>query len=83
MPTNISDEPTLTDPEFDHPVRVCWGQGADTIEYWNEMCIASIDMFGCPGDRYVTDIGAESMTWSFRSSHDALIFRLRFGEVVT
>lgn len=81
MLTNISDEPTLTDPEFEHPVTVRWGQGADTIEYWNEMCMASIDMFGCPGDRYVTDIGADAMTWSFQSEQDALIFRLKFSEV--
>lgn len=83
MPTNISDEPTLTDPEFNYPVSVYWAQGADTMHYWNEICIASIEMFGCPGDRFITDIGPDKMTWSFRSSHDALIFRLRFGEVVT
>jgi hypothetical protein len=71
----------LTDPEFNYPVTVRWGAGADTIPYWNEICAASIDMFGLPGDRFITDIGPEAMTWIFRSDKDALLFKLKFSEV--
>ena len=38
-------------------------------------------MFGCPGDKFVTDIGPEAMTWSFRDPKDAFIFKLKFSEV--
>jgi hypothetical protein len=51
------------------------------MPYWNEICAASIDMFGLPGDRFITDIGAEAMTWTFRDHRDAFIFKLRFSEV--
>ena len=71
----------MRDPEFNHPVTVRRGQGADTIEYWNQLCIASIDMFGLPGDRFITDISAEAMTWTFCDSKDALLFKLKFSEV--
>ena len=80
-PTNTLRKITLTDPEFNYPVTVYWGQGADTMNYWNEICAASIEMFGLPGDRFITDISAEAMTWSFRSDKDALLFKLKFSEV--
>jgi len=66
---------------FSHPVTVRWGRGADTMTYWDHLCIYSIEQFGLPGDRYVTDISADAMVWSFQSEQDALIFRLRFSEV--
>jgi hypothetical protein len=71
----------LKDPEFNYPVTVNWGQGADTMEYWDRLCIASIEMFGCPGDRFITDIGADQMIWAFRDPKDAFIFKLKFSEV--
>jgi len=77
----ISGRHILQDPEFAYPVTVYWGQGADTMHYWNEICAASIEMFGCPGDRFITDIGPDKMTWSFRDNRDAFIFKLKFSEV--
>jgi hypothetical protein len=71
----------LREVEFAYSVTVNWGQGADTMQYWNELCASSIEMFGCPGDRFITDISAESMTWSFRDNRDAFIFKLKFSEV--
>ena len=78
---NILRKTTLKDPEFNYPVRVKWGRGADTMEYWDQLSIASIEMFGLPGDRFITDIGAEAMTWTFRDDRDALLFKLKFSEV--
>jgi hypothetical protein len=80
---NILDEHTLKSPEYQYPVTIRWGRGADTMDYWDNLSIYSIEHFGLPGDRYVTDISAEAMTWAFRSEHDALIFRLRFSEVTS
>lgn len=71
----------MKDPEFNYPVTVNWGRGADTMEYWDRLCIASIEMFGLPGDRFITDIGADQMIWAFRSDKDALLFKLKFSEV--
>ena len=83
MPKITLNGPTLKSPEYRNHVTVKWGAGADTMEYWDRLSIYSIEHFGLPGDRYVTDITANFMTWSFKSEADALIFRLRFGEVVT
>jgi hypothetical protein len=78
---NILRKITLKDPEFKYPVTVKWGRGADTIEYWDQLSIASIELFGLPGDRFITDISANEMTWFFKSDQDALIFKLKFSEV--
>jgi hypothetical protein len=51
------------------------------MDYWDKLCIASIEMFGLPGDKFITDISAESMTWTFRDDRDAFIFKLKFSEV--
>jgi hypothetical protein len=69
--------------KFKYPVTIQWGRGADTMDYWDNLSIYSIEHFGLPGDRYVTDITADHMTWTFRSEHDALIIRLRFSEVTS
>ena len=50
--------------------------------YWDTLCASAVELFGLPGDRYITDIGEFSMTWSFRKDKDAVLFRLKFGEAV-
>jgi hypothetical protein len=49
---------------------------------WNVVAAEAMELFGLPGDRYITDIGEHSMTWSFRSEQDALLFKLKFSEAV-
>ena len=71
----------MKDPEFKYPVTIKWGRGADTMEYWDQLSISSIELFGCPGDKFITDIGPDKMTWSFRDPKDAFIFKLKFSEV--
>ena len=73
----------MKSPEYNYPVTIEWGRGADTMDYWDNLSIYSIEQFGLPGDRYITDITADDMTWMFKSEADALIFRLRFSEVVS
>ena len=48
---------------------------------WDQVCIHTIELFGLPGKRYITDIGSESMDWIFKDPKDALIFKLKFSEV--
>jgi hypothetical protein len=83
MPKITLNGPTLTDPKYAYPVTVRWGQGPDSMDYWDQLCIYGIEQFGLPGERYITDISAERMIWIFESAADALIFRLRFSEVAT
>ena len=71
----------MQDSEFKYPVTIRWGRGADTMDYWDQLSIASIELFGLPGDRYVTDITADDMTWFFKNEQEAFIFKLKFSEV--
>jgi len=73
---------TLHDPEFAHPVNMSWdGSSLDTvIQDWNETCAQAVELFGLPGDRYITDLTAGYVTWIFREPQDALLFRLKFAE---
>lgn len=82
MPKITLGKHILKSPEFSHPVTVRWGRGPDSTDYWDQLCIYAIEQFGLPGQRYITDITADYMTWAFKSDQDALIFKLRFSEVV-
>ena len=53
----------------------------DNILRWDRLCTDAIQLFGLPGDRYITDIGGDCMDWIFKDPKDALLFRLRFSEV--
>jgi hypothetical protein len=48
---------------------------------WDNVCIYAIEHYGLPGSRYITDISADRMVWSFRDPQDALMFKLRWSEV--
>ena len=77
---NTSRKLTLHDPEFAHPMPISWGQTSVLNLPWNEICAQGVELFGLPGDRYITDVTADHMTWIFREPHDALLFRLKFAE---
>ena len=73
----------MNEPKFKYHVTIEWSQKSGTMDFWDGASIYTINQFGLPGDRYITDISADDMTWMFASEADALIFRLRFSEVVT
>ena len=83
-PTSILGGPTLTDPDFNNPVTVWHRQSWQrnlTMPEWDQISIYSLEHFGLPGDRYITDISMDRMIWNFRDSRDALMFKLRWSEV--
>jgi hypothetical protein len=49
------------------------------MQRWNHMLANIVQQFGLPGDRYVTEITTEDMTFWFRDHRDALLFRLCHG----
>jgi hypothetical protein len=71
---------TLRDDEFQYPVVVPWTSKLDTVSAWNEVCADAMEMFGLPGDRYITDANVNDMTWWFRNEQDALLMTLKFSE---
>jgi hypothetical protein len=71
---------TLRDDDFKYPVVVPWSAQLDTVSAWNEICAQGMEMFGLPGDRYITDANVNDMTWWFRNEQDALLMTLKFSE---
>lgn len=75
---NIYGNTTLKEPEYIYHCTITWTDDA-RLEI---ACIELIKLFGLPGDRYIADLGAQWVTWSFQDSKDAVFFKLKFGEVV-
>ena len=70
----------MTDPEFAYPVNMSWRLDWGSLANWNETCARAIELFGLPGDRYITDVTDGHLTWRFREPQDALLFRLKFAK---
>lgn len=75
--TTISESTTLKEPGYDWPVTIQWAAG--NLTQWNDISIWCVETFGLPGDRYVTDISTEHMTWFFKSDQDAVFMKLKYG----
>jgi hypothetical protein len=78
--TQLFSESGLQDPDFVYGAQVNWGYRMDTISQWDDVATWSIEMFGLPGERYITEINVNDMTWWFRSEQDRLVFVLRNGQ---
>jgi hypothetical protein len=72
----------LTDTEYCYHCTIPWSDWAHNRYYWNDLTADAMELFGLPGDRYITDISENHMTYSFKSDKDAVIFRLKFGEFI-
>ena len=73
---------TLRDAEYCYPVVIPWSSKLDTVSAWNEICAQGMEMFGLPGNRYITDANVTDMTWWFRDEQDALLMTLKFSETI-
>ena len=76
----ISGNITLRDDEYKYPVVIPWTPQLDTVTAWNEICAQAMEIFGLPGNRYITDANVNDMTWYFRDEQDALLMTLKFSE---
>ena len=77
--TQLLEASTLKDPEYPYGARILWGRPYDTITAWEEVACWGIELFGLPGNRYITEININDMTWWFASADDRLLFLLRNG----
>ena len=65
--------------EHTHGLTLNWLYHDNEMQRWNEMLASIVQVFGLPGDRYVTEITTENMTFWFSDPHDALLFKLCHG----
>ncbi len=78
--TPTSRTSILKEEKFKYPVSIPWSSKTDTVTAWNIICADAMELFGLPGDRYITDANVNDMTWWFRDEQDALIMTLKFSE---
>ena len=77
--TQLSSESGLQDPKFPHGACIDWGYRMDTQSQWDDVAMWGFETFGLPGERYITDININDMTWWFRDPRDQTLFVLRNG----
>ncbi len=70
----------MQDPKYPHGAQIQWGRHFSAEHHWDEVATWSIEFFGLPGDRYVTDVNVNDMTWWFRDPRDQTLFVLRNGQ---
>ena len=70
----------MQNPDFVYGAQIDWGRRMNQMEQWDDVAIWGVEHFGLPGDRYVTDVNINDMTWWFRTEQDRLIFVLRNGQ---
>ena len=56
-----------------------WTDAYNEMLRWNQMLADIIQVFGLPGDRYITGVNVNDMTFWFRDHRDALLFKLSHG----
>jgi hypothetical protein len=56
-----------------YPARVDWQHG-DTILLWDGFLESVIEVFGLPGDRYVTALDSNYMDFKFYTEQDRILF---------
>ena len=74
----------MTEAGYDHHVTVWHRQTPTRVlsnDSWDKISIYTIETFGMPGIRYITDISMDRMIWSFKDPKDALMFKLKWSEV--
>jgi len=70
----------LREPEYTYHCELPWIDWANNLYLWNVVTAEAVEIFGLPGDRYITDIGDQAYIWSFRDPKDAVFFKLKFKE---
>ena len=64
---------------FIHSVRIYW-KSNQTITNWNETCADVIEVFGLPGDRFMSHPTFEYMDIVFKSPRDAELCKILISE---
>lgn len=62
--------------EFTHCVNIPWVLGSDKPNPWNEICSWAIEVYGLPGESFITDFTDKYLVFKFRNEQDAVHFSL-------
>jgi hypothetical protein len=68
------------DEGFLHLVEVPWSKKLNTINKWDEACADVMDVFGLPGNKFVSHPKPDSMEFYFKSKKDAELCKILLSE---
>ena len=57
---------TLKDELYKYPVVIPWSATLDSVSAWNEICAQGMEMFGLPGNRYITEAKSSEVSHRHR-----------------
>lgn len=63
----------------DHEVIIDYYMEQDGV-WWNDLCAMVIEVFGLPGDRFVSSPTEDFMIFTFKSKRDADLCRIMLSE---
>ena len=67
---------------FTHTVDIPWNKSNAEGPIWNELCANIIEVFGLPGDRYMSHPTPDNMTFYFKSEKDLLLCRVLISDKI-
>ncbi len=70
----------MRDLNYPHGAQIRWGRHFSAESHWDEVATWGLETFGLPGDRYITDVNVNDMTWWFQDPRDQTLFVLRNGQ---
>lgn len=65
---------------FIHNVKVPWSYQSSS--WWNEACADVIEVFGLPGDRFMSHPAPEYLDFYFKSEKDADLCRILLSDKI-
>lgn len=63
-----------------YPIKIGWAINENGMP-WNDICAVIIENFGLPGDKYITELSDQAMTFNFKEPEDAMMAKLTIGDV--
>ena len=69
---------TMRENGFIYHVELSWNEQGNTM--WNEACADVIQVFGLPGNKFMTYPTMDSMLFGFKSDRDATLCRILLSE---
>ncbi len=63
---------------FFHRVRLQWKGQSNYL--WNEACADIVEVFGLPGDRFISSPQVEYMDFFFKSTRDAELCKILLSD---
>lgn len=71
---------TMIEDGYVHVINVPWTNKIDGNPGWNVLCANVIEVFGLPGDRFVSHPKPQSMSFYFKSEKDAMLCQILLSD---